>query len=82
MQAAGNRLSSAAALLDSLSPLKVLERGYSLAFREGRTATAAALSPGDEVSLRFHDGRAEAVITAVEAEDRLPNTGKDGCGHE
>ena len=56
------------ARLDALSPLRVLERGYALATRDGRVVTdAAALAPGDPIELRFARGRARGRITDVES---------------
>lgn len=53
--------------LDALSPLRVLERGYALATRDGHVVTdAAALAPGDPVELRFARGRARGRITEIE----------------
>ncbi|MBK9034744.1 MAG: exodeoxyribonuclease VII large subunit [Myxococcales bacterium] len=55
------------ARLDALSPLRVLERGYALATRDGHVVTdAAALAPGDPIELRFARGRARGRITDVE----------------
>lgn len=52
--------------LDSLSPLKVLSRGYSIVFNEdGAVAAAANVAEGDNVSIRFADGSADAVVKAV-----------------
>jgi exodeoxyribonuclease VII large subunit len=58
------RLSELAAALDALSPLAVLERGYSLATAAGGRLVrdAAEVSVGDRVELRFHRGRAGADI--------------------
>ncbi|MGB8841219.1 MAG: exodeoxyribonuclease VII large subunit, partial [Aliidongia sp.] len=51
-------------LLDSLSPFKVLERGYAVVEDEaGHPVTAAGIVPGAALTLRFHDG-----IVAVRAE--------------
>lgn len=50
--------------LDSLSPLKVLARGYSVVTGESGTAikSAAQLLKGDKVTLRFSDGSMNAEI--------------------
>jgi len=58
------RLAELASALDALSPLAVLERGYSLAAdASGRLVRdAGELKPGDRVELRFHRGRAGADI--------------------
>ncbi|MCB9759527.1 MAG: exodeoxyribonuclease VII large subunit [Alphaproteobacteria bacterium] len=62
-----HRLGTASARLDALSPLRVLERGYSITTdAEGRAVVdASALSPGDPVDLRFARGRATATVVAT-----------------
>ncbi len=59
-----SRLQHAAALLDSVSYQKVLQRGFAVVHdADGGVVTAAAtLRPGQRVSLRFADGAAPAVI--------------------
>ncbi len=63
----GERLGQAAALLDSFSYERVLERGFALiADGDGRTVgSAAQLGPGDVIDVRFHDGRAGATVDSV-----------------
>ncbi len=57
------RLSEAAARLDSLSPLKVMSRGYSLVYSgEELVRSSADISKGQTVRLRFDKGGAEAEI--------------------
>ena len=49
--------------IDSLSPLSVLARGYSVATKAGKTVKSIKeLSVGDRVKLRLSDGEAETVI--------------------
>ena len=57
-----------AAALDALSPLKVLARGYSIAYDgEGAVATqAASFAPGDTVRVRLADGDVYGSVTGVE----------------
>ena len=51
------------ARLEALSPLKILSRGYSLAYKENvLIKDSSALSEGDVVTLRFGSGSAEAEI--------------------
>jgi exodeoxyribonuclease VII large subunit len=53
-------------ILDSLSPLKVVERGYSIARKEGKLIKASSqLKAGDAVELQFAKGKAEAKIEKV-----------------
>ena len=52
------RLVATVGKLDTISPLKVLERGYAVATHEGRAVTDAdTLQAGDRLELRLHRGR-------------------------
>ena len=52
--------------LDSLSPLKVLARGYSIAKKNDNIiVNSNDLSVGDSISIHFADGNAKAEITEV-----------------
>jgi len=56
------------ALLDSLSPLAILQRGYSIArtFPEGRIIRdAARLKTGDSLEIQVQKGRLQAEITGI-----------------
>lgn len=57
-----------AAKLDAMSPLKVLTRGYALAQNEQGDVvrSAAQLSAGDTIHLRFFDGSITASVTDKE----------------
>ncbi len=49
--------------IESLNPLAVLTRGYSVATKEGKTVKSVAeLATGDKINLRFTDGSVETVI--------------------
>lgn len=68
-----SQVATLAARLDSLSPLAVLGRGYSLTRRlaDGRIIrNAAELSPGDEIATRFAHGE---VISRVERTGDRPH---------
>ncbi len=54
-----------ASKLDGLSPLKVLTRGFSAVTKDKNIVTAKGLSAGDEISILFHDGTADARVTSV-----------------
>ena len=61
------QLAELAGRLDSLSPLRVLERGYAVAInsRDGRVVTdAAAVEIGDDLEVRLQRGRIYAVTRA------------------
>lgn len=52
--------------LDSLSPLKVMARGYSLVYRDGKLLnTSENLNTGDEISIRFGTGSVTAEIKEI-----------------
>jgi len=69
VQAPRERLASLAARLDSLSPLRVLERGYAVVTdaNSGRAIVdAAAVKIGDELEIRLKSGRLRARTSARE----------------
>ena len=69
------RLERDAALLESLSPLNALTRGYAVVRKGGALVnTAALLSPGDDISLRLAGGEASCRVLAVDSNKSLPNT--------
>ena len=50
-------LASSVSKLDSLSPLKVLERGYSIVMKDGHTVSRTdEISNDDLISIRISDG--------------------------
>ncbi|MGH7865298.1 MAG: exodeoxyribonuclease VII large subunit, partial [Candidatus Binataceae bacterium] len=63
------RFAQLGARLDSLSPLKVLERGYAVVLNAGdgrAVIDASTVELGDELDLRLHRGRLKARTTARE----------------
>jgi exodeoxyribonuclease VII large subunit len=62
-----DRLAAHRASLEHLSPLRVLERGYSIVHDEaGKVVShAASLRPGMAVELRFRQGRARARVDST-----------------
>ena len=73
---ARQKTATAAGQLESLSPLAVLGRGYSLTQRtaDGHVIRhAAELSPGEQITTRFADGRA---VSRVEQVENLPSPEK------
>jgi exodeoxyribonuclease VII large subunit len=67
---AATRFAALSAKLDALSPLAVLERGYSLVSRaDGSFVRAASeIAAGDDLDLRFRRGRARARVTEAHDE--------------
>jgi exodeoxyribonuclease VII large subunit len=58
------QLGEKAAKLDSLSPLKVLSRGYSLVYKDTKLLSSSdSLEKGDKVNITFGSGGAVAEIT-------------------
>lgn len=67
LQLRQERLHAQAALLDSLSPLRVLERGYCAVYSGEQVITSVqAARPGQRIRVRFRDGAAGAVVEDVE----------------
>ncbi|MBR6580301.1 MAG: exodeoxyribonuclease VII large subunit [Ruminococcus sp.] len=63
------QLAEKAAKLDSLSPLKVMARGYSLVYKgDDLVRDSADLTVGQEITLRFDKGTATAEIIDVNGE--------------
>jgi exodeoxyribonuclease VII large subunit len=67
IRTAAIHLSSATSRLHALSPLAVLARGYSvISTADGKTVRMGSeLSPGQDISLRFHKGSAIATVDSV-----------------
>ena len=64
----GERLARAAAKLESLSPLGILGRGYSICFSlPGRRILKAAdeVAPGSAVAVRLHRGEMDCVVREI-----------------
>lgn len=60
-------LGRTAASLDALSPLKVLARGYSIAYSvDGVAMSAKTFKPGDAIRVRMADGNVAATVDTVE----------------
>lgn len=65
----GQDLAHRASLLESLSPLGVLARGYCAAFRDDDAVSqASSLHAGDAINIRFCDGIAKASVLEVSIE--------------
>lgn len=61
--AANNRLATQAQLLNTVSPLATLSRGYSISFKEGNIVKSKAeLTQGDIMETRFTDGQIKSRI--------------------
>jgi exodeoxyribonuclease VII large subunit len=53
-------------VLDSLSPLKVVERGYSITFKDGKPVKSVEqIKKGDRLEITFAKGRAAAKVEEI-----------------
>lgn len=65
-------------LLDAYSPLKVMDRGYSITMKDNKPVHSIKdLQKGDLVTLQFHEGSAEALIKKINEQEE-----KHGCSKE
>ena len=62
-----HRFEGLAGRLDALSPLRVLARGYAVAFDERGHAllSAAQVQPGERLRVRLHDGELDATVAVT-----------------
>ncbi len=61
-----DRLQSANALLDALSPMATLRRGYTITRVNGKVVSSVqSLSPGDKITTSVHDGVMESVVANI-----------------
>ena len=65
-----DRLNGLAGRLHALSPLSVLERGYSITFDEQGSIlkTASQVKPGDRLRTRLHQGHVHSRVEEIEGE--------------
>ncbi len=69
LTAGGRRLAELAGKLDALSPLKVLGRGYAIAYKdESALRSIQDVAVGDRVTVRLEDGQ-----IVCKAEEAIPN---------
>ncbi len=60
-------LYSAISALEAMSPVKVLQRGYSLAYKDGKVMySAESAAPGDEIIIKLAKGKLKARVTERE----------------
>ncbi|MED4997019.1 exodeoxyribonuclease VII large subunit, partial [Geobacillus stearothermophilus] len=62
------RFRSHVARLEALSPLRIMERGYSLVYNERRELVKriGQLQVGERLSIRIQDGQVDCQVTGVE----------------
>jgi len=66
-----NTIANSALLLDAVSPLHTLKRGYSIVSDQQQTPVrnSRALAPGDQLTARFSAGSAQCEVIALTHED-------------
>lgn len=65
------QLAKHSALLNSVSPLATLSRGYNIAYKQGKIVKSAAqLNPGEQITSRFADG--EVVSEVLPTQQNMP----------
>ncbi|MBR4223379.1 MAG: hypothetical protein IKR73_01060, partial [Oscillospiraceae bacterium] len=63
----GAKLAEASAALDALSPLKTLQRGYSIVYLGDRAVRSSSeLTLGDRLDIKFADGQAKVRVEEIE----------------
>lgn len=69
-----DRFSSAIRMLKALNPLEVMERGFSIVYKEGYVANSVSgLEVGDRLSIRLQDGIVESEIKSIMLNDEEEN---------
>ena len=69
--------------LDSLSPLKVLGRGYAIASKDGSIISGVKpISKGDALSIRLSDGSLDCTVDSVEFVDSVKSADSVGSVKE
>lgn len=72
LEAKHHQLAQTSDLLDAYSPLKIMARGYNIVERAGQLIKSSQqLAPGDQVTIRWQDGSAQAAITDLNHESAL-----------
>jgi exodeoxyribonuclease VII large subunit len=67
IEKANDRLAAVAGRLESLSPLAVLTRGYSLTFCDGQIVLdTSTVNVGDSITSRLAHGQVVSTITATD----------------
>lgn len=66
LQHHNHHLDQASLKIDAVDPIKILDQGYSIVRKKGRSVFSADnLQKDDEVTIVLHDGEVESIITKV-----------------
>jgi exodeoxyribonuclease VII large subunit len=64
LRSSNQQLTSAMRTLDALSPLKIMDRGYSISYKEGQVVKSVKqVEAGDELTVSLQDGTLKARVT-------------------
>ncbi len=62
----GAKLAAVSSAIEALSPIAVMMRGYSVAYKDSSVVSSASqLCEGDDITLKFHDGIAQCKINKL-----------------
>lgn len=76
------QFASRLAHLDALSPLKVMQRGFSLVYSGDQLVKSVnQFASGDELVVRLSDGSATARVERIEREEKQNGSQEDGPGN-
>ena len=71
LEALEERTEHAADLLTSLNPRRILQRGYSVVTKEGKSVgSVSGLREGDKIGIIMHDGSAAAKVSEVRTDEK------------
>lgn len=67
LKTARNELNLRRQVLEALSPMAALQRGFAIVTSQGKTVRSVKnLRPGENLHIQFHDGSAETTISSIE----------------
>jgi exodeoxyribonuclease VII large subunit len=67
------------AQLDALSPLKVMQRGFSLVYKDGQLVKSVGqFAPGDKLMIRLSDGSVAANVEQIAREEKQHGSEENG----
>src|SRR5690606_25115206 len=66
-----DRFQASIRMLQALNPLNIMERGYSIVYRDGVvTNSITSMEIGSNIQIKLQDGVAEAIVQTITTNDR------------
>ncbi|WP_203246950.1 exodeoxyribonuclease VII large subunit [Sporosarcina beigongshangi] len=66
-----DRFQASIRMLQALNPLNIMERGYSIVYRDGVVANSVtSMDIGSNIQIKLQDGVAEAIVQTITTNDR------------